>query len=45
MDSGGVPGHSDDLLRDDVFFAVLGKAEQGHWQAAVEGPTMPECCM
>ena len=37
MDSGGVPGHSDDLLRDDVFFAVLGKAEQGHWQAAVEG--------
>jgi hypothetical protein len=37
MDSGKVPGHEDDLLRDDVFFRVLGRAEHGYWKATVEG--------
>ena len=37
MDSGKVPGHADDLLRDDVFFEVLGRAERGYWKATVEG--------
>ena len=37
MDSGGVPGHPDDLLRNDVFFALLGRAERGDYQAMVGG--------
>ena len=36
-DSGKVPDHPDDLLRDDVFFALLGKAERGDYQAVVAG--------
>ena len=32
-----MPGHPDDLLRNDVFFALLGKAERGDYQAVVAG--------
>ena len=36
-DSGKVPGHPDDLLRNDVFFALLGEAQRGYYQAGVAG--------
>ena len=37
MNSGGVPRHSDDLQRDDVFFALLSKVERGNYKAMVGG--------